>query len=175
MKKQDKLKWRDGRYRKIVEAFIGRKLLKTEYIHHKDKDWNNNDISNLQIISASEHTKLHNKIDGNHFQGKHHTEEFKKQQSINMKGKYLGMKRPWRFKNEENRIRRSELQKLKTKEKSANWKGGMVELTCCICKKPFKVSPYRKNTAKFCSNKSCKSKYFSIKMKEIRNGKLYYN
>jgi len=46
-------------HRAVVEQFIGRKLSRHEFIHHKDGDEKNNDISNLQITNASEHPKLH--------------------------------------------------------------------------------------------------------------------
>ena len=40
-----------------------------------------------------------------------------------------------------------------TGEKSGNWKGGMVKLICKFCSKEFKVKPYRKYIAKYCSRK----------------------
>ena len=47
-------------YRKKVEDHIGRKLTQDEVIHHKDGDSHNNDITNLEIVSRSEHgTKKH--------------------------------------------------------------------------------------------------------------------
>ena len=46
-------------HRVIMENHIGRLLLKDEIIHHKDGNKNNNDISNLEILSKSNHTKLH--------------------------------------------------------------------------------------------------------------------
>ena len=48
-----------GEHRLVVEKFIGRKLLPDEIVHHKDNDGRNNDISNLEIMSRSEHAKLH--------------------------------------------------------------------------------------------------------------------
>lgn len=46
-------------YRYIIEHEIGRKLDKNEVVHHIDHNKNNNDISNLVVMSRSEHTKLH--------------------------------------------------------------------------------------------------------------------
>lgn len=54
---------RNNRYlvhRKVMEDFIGRKLRNDEIVHHKDMNKLNNDISNLEILTRSEHTKLHN-------------------------------------------------------------------------------------------------------------------
>lgn len=48
-------------HRKIMEDHIGRKLLPfpQEVVHHIDGNKLNNHISNLQLMSASEHMKLH--------------------------------------------------------------------------------------------------------------------
>lgn len=51
-------------HRKIVESFIGRKLLTTERVHHIDGDKTNNDISNLCLLSSeSEHSRLHKQLE----------------------------------------------------------------------------------------------------------------
>lgn len=46
-------------HRIIVENDIGRKLSKAEFVHHVDGNKLNNDISNLEIISNSDHAKIH--------------------------------------------------------------------------------------------------------------------
>lgn len=43
----------------LIEQTIGRKLLPNEVVHHIDKNRENNDISNLQLMTRSEHAKLH--------------------------------------------------------------------------------------------------------------------
>lgn len=51
-------------HRKIVERFIGRKLLKTEQVHHIDGNKQNNDISNLCLLSScGEHARLHKQLE----------------------------------------------------------------------------------------------------------------
>lgn len=53
---------RNNRYlvhRKVMENYLGRKLRPDEIVHHKDKNKLNNDISNLEIVTRSEHIKLH--------------------------------------------------------------------------------------------------------------------
>ena len=51
-------------HRKIVECFIGRKLLKTEQVHHIDGNKQNNDISNLCLLSScGEHSRLHKHLE----------------------------------------------------------------------------------------------------------------
>jgi hypothetical protein len=49
-------------HRLVMEKHLGRPLLSTEHIHHIDGNPKNNDISNLKIVSNSEHRKLENKI-----------------------------------------------------------------------------------------------------------------
>lgn len=46
-------------HRWIMEQHLGRKLLKTEIIHHLDGNKQNNDISNLAIMTLSSHTRFH--------------------------------------------------------------------------------------------------------------------
>jgi len=46
-------------HRLIVENFNGRYLKPNEHVHHIDHDKLNNDISNLIIVSPSEHAKVH--------------------------------------------------------------------------------------------------------------------
>jgi len=45
----------------VMEKHIGRFLLKTEVVHHIDRNKQNNDISNLQLLTQSEHSKIHAK------------------------------------------------------------------------------------------------------------------
>jgi hypothetical protein len=46
-------------HRILAEQKIGRKLYPNEIVHHIDGDKLNNSIDNLQIMTNSEHTKLH--------------------------------------------------------------------------------------------------------------------
>lgn len=48
-------------HRYLMEKSLGRKLTKDEVVHHIDGNKFNNDISNLQVMSVSEHCKLHSK------------------------------------------------------------------------------------------------------------------
>lgn len=45
--------------RKIMEEHLGRKLKKKEAVHHVDGNPKNNNISNLMVLTSSQHSKLH--------------------------------------------------------------------------------------------------------------------
>lgn len=45
--------------RLIMEAILGRPLLPTEDVHHKDENPRNNDPDNLEVIDHREHDRLH--------------------------------------------------------------------------------------------------------------------
>ena len=62
-------------YRKIMEKYLGRKLRSDEHVHHIDGNQHNNNISNLKIVSASEHAKI------KHKQGKEIRDRIKKNNS----------------------------------------------------------------------------------------------
>lgn len=47
----------------IMEEHIGRRLEKTEVVHHIDGTRDNNDISNLLLLTRSEHSALHRAIE----------------------------------------------------------------------------------------------------------------
>jgi hypothetical protein len=48
-------------HRVIMENKLGRLLLPSEQVHHKDENKFNNNEDNLIILSVSDHAKLHNK------------------------------------------------------------------------------------------------------------------
>lgn len=50
-----------GYHRYVMEQAIGRKLNRLEHVHHLDGNKLNNDISNLKIMTRSEHHGLHMK------------------------------------------------------------------------------------------------------------------
>ena len=57
------LKQEDGSYkfehRIVMEEYLGRELSSDEIIHHIDGNRSNNDISNLQLLSRTEHIEIH--------------------------------------------------------------------------------------------------------------------
>ena len=48
-------------HRWIMEQELGRELRQDEVVHHIDGDKRNNDVSNLQVMTRSEHARLHSK------------------------------------------------------------------------------------------------------------------
>ena len=46
-------------HRLVMEKHIGRYLTKDEVVHHIDENTTNNDISNLQLMTPSDHSKHH--------------------------------------------------------------------------------------------------------------------
>lgn len=46
-------------YRRLVEKNIGRKLTRKEHVHHIDGNPENNDLSNLTVVSPSVHRRIH--------------------------------------------------------------------------------------------------------------------
>lgn len=49
-------------HRYVMEKVLGRKLLPSEVVHHIDLDKQNNDPSNLMVVSRSEHAKIHEEL-----------------------------------------------------------------------------------------------------------------
>lgn len=58
-----KLRLDDGRtvneHRHIMEQSIGRPLLPSEHVHHRNGDKEDNRLENLEIINAKDHGRLH--------------------------------------------------------------------------------------------------------------------
>ena len=54
----------------VWEKHYGKKVPKGYHVHHKDENKTNNNINNLQLMSASEHRKLHTSNENNPNYGK---------------------------------------------------------------------------------------------------------
>lgn len=74
------------RSRMVMTSVLGRALLESEHVHHKDEDVNNDSPGNLKLLSADEHNK-HHKI------GCKHTEESKSKIGNSLKAAYESGKR----------------------------------------------------------------------------------
>lgn len=53
--------WRTARNnsRRKMERYLGIKLEYNQIVHHKDEDYTNGELDNLQVVSRKEHSKLH--------------------------------------------------------------------------------------------------------------------
>lgn len=49
------------KHRVVAEQMLGRPLNEGEVVHHKDHNRSNNDPSNLEVMTSSEHSSLHRK------------------------------------------------------------------------------------------------------------------
>ena len=50
-------------HRQVMEEYLGRRLKPSEVVHHKDGNKLNNDISNLEVMSRGDHSKLHRALE----------------------------------------------------------------------------------------------------------------
>ena len=57
--KYQKSKHYRGEHRLVMEKYLGRPLRSDEIVHHKDGNKQNNDISNLEIVTRAEHINIH--------------------------------------------------------------------------------------------------------------------
>lgn len=110
------------------------------HVHHKDGNKSNNDISNLEVMSASDHIKMHN-------EERLKDPKFREFLATNMKEKALPAAIKW-HKSEEGRKKHKEIGFIFAENCEP------VEFECLHCNAKFRAKPI--GIVKYCSNK-CKS------------------
>jgi hypothetical protein len=53
---------------RVMELLLGRRLLPTEAVHHRDHNRQNNELTNLELWNRSEHARHHGQLDIHHRQ-----------------------------------------------------------------------------------------------------------
>ena len=79
-------KMRVLRSRLVMAEYLGRPLLSTELVHHKNENTMDDRIKNLEIMNQSEHTTHHRAGKPGTMLGKHPTEETREKLSLAHKG-----------------------------------------------------------------------------------------
>lgn len=110
------------------------------HVHHKDRNPNNNDIENLELMRKEDHLAMH---------GKENTEI----KRANVVQYAVPAAREW-HKSEEGHEWHSSHYQSSIGEK---WEEKVTK-NCISCGNPFETSVLMQNKSKFCSN-ACKSKY----------------
>ena len=111
------------------------------HVHHVDGNKDNNDISNLKLITASEHLKLH---------GRELTEEQREQRRINVVKNAVPKASEWHKTEEASRMHREMAKKQWENKKPQKY-------VCDYCGKEYEsLNNYGEEGNRFCSN-ACKS------------------
>jgi ribonucleotide reductase alpha subunit len=163
---------------RILGKWKSDKNLKGKEVHHINKIKDDNSLENLEIVSISQHRKLHppsnknNSYFGKSLKGKKNP-HYGKKHSKEAK-KLIGLKTIERFKDETYKKnhstklknswtdeRREEYSKMKTKKK--------VKWNCPVCKKEVFLLPSIAKSKKYCSH-SCSNKgRNNVKIVSIEN------
>lgn len=125
------------------------------HVHHKDENKSNNSLENLEILTESEHHKLHAKRLTSEVMKKRAeniSDEERKRRSENVVKNAVPAAKEWHGTKEG--------KEWHSKHASEIWETLQpVEYTCTYCgKKFFTKNRYNKDSNTFCSNK-CKSAY----------------
>lgn len=126
----------------VWEHYNGR-VPKGYHVHHIDKDKNNNEIENLQLLTSTEHNRLH---------ASQWTDERREWARGNLLENAVPASKEW-HKSEEGKEWHSKHGKEAYKNRTEK------EYICTCCGKPFKTkNRYGKGQNTFCCN-ACKSAY----------------
>lgn len=129
------------RLHKAVFEYYNGPISEGRHIHHIDGDKNNNDISNLRLMSAREHAMLH---------GKELTDEQRERRRNNVVKNAIPKSIEWSKTEEASRMNREKAKKLWENKKPEKY-------ICTHCGKEFEsINSYGEMENRFCSN-ACRS------------------
>lgn len=118
------------------------KVPKGYHVHHVDFNTNNNELSNLQLLSQREHLSLHGKKESNRALARINVQKYAQPKSLEWRKTQACS--DWAKKNYETSLK-------KAHEKA-------VEKVCECCGKEYTAEICKRTIARFCSN-ACKSKW----------------
>lgn len=140
--------YHNTKLRKYLHQYIwiqvNGEIPKGYHIHHIDHNKNNNNIENLELISPSEHSKLH-------WENNEELREFSKK---NIREKAMPALKKWKQTKEA-----KEFYSLMGKRNTSHLLDAMKRKSkkiCEYCGKEYEVNDCTKSHSRFCSNK-CKS------------------
>lgn len=125
------------------------------HIHHKDGDWNNNDISNLECIPAEEHRKEHKQYTSEFHKRPEHLAHLERIRPAAAEWHRSEEGRQWHKDNVAKNFKAGGAGRVALEKAREERRKNPLKLTCAVCQKPFEALISR---AKFCSNTcACRS------------------
>jgi hypothetical protein len=119
------------------------------HVHHKDGDWSNNSIENLECIPASEHYKQHAQYTSEFQKTPEQVAHFAKIQGLAAEWHRSEEGRAWHRENTGKHLKPGGAARVAREKSLKERRENPFKLVCFVCKKPFDALSLK---AKFCSN-----------------------
>lgn len=88
--------------RKKMERHLGYKLPREDHVHHRDEDYTNSDLNNLEVMNASAHARLHHPKTGRSEASRLHKRLYAREYRKLYREKYLASMRASRQRRKNN-------------------------------------------------------------------------